>query len=225
MAIRVHMLSLFLAKAYLLEGEAGLWLVDAGPPGVERRILRVMADLGRDDLRLIWISHAHLDHYGSAAALRAATGAPIAIHHAGAPAMAKGDTPIGSTRGRGRWIEPLLPWANRLLQVPPTEADVLLQEGDSLDDYGLSARLIHTPGHTAGSSSLLVAARLAFVGDLLSTTGRPHLQALFAQDWPQLPPSLHRLAAAQPERIYPGHGPGPLDRETLERLCVLNPQD
>ncbi|MFZ5916811.1 MAG: MBL fold metallo-hydrolase [Chloroflexota bacterium] len=218
MPVKVHPLSMGLVQAYLIQGEAGLVLVDAGMPGFEQRVLQRMQTLERQDLRLIWITHAHLDHYGSAAALRRRTGAPVAIHRADAAAMAQAETHLGAVRGRGRLVGALLPLLQRALRPQPTPADLLMVDGDGLQDFGLDARLLHTPGHTPGSSCLIVEGRFAFVGDLLSATGQPHSQRFFAHDWSQIPHSLARLQALKPERIYPGHGRGHIGGEALARL-------
>ncbi len=220
MALRVHTLSLGTAPAYLIEGQAGLWLVDAGSPRHEQRVLRQMRTLGREDLRLIFITHAHLDHYGSAAALRRLTGAPIAVHRADATAMADGETRLGQVRGRGRWMRVLLPLVSLYLQPEPTEADLLLDDGDDLRAFGLEAVVLHTPGHTPGSSCLLVERRLAFAGDLISANGRPHAQCFFADDWPLVARSLARLQAAAPAWVYAGHGSRPVSGQVLQSLTL-----
>jgi len=222
MSLQVHSVPLGMARAYLIEGQAGLVLVDAGSPRREQSVLRQMQALGRDDLRLIYVTHAHLDHYGSAAALRRLTGAPIAVHRADSDAMARGETSLGSVRGRGRWVQALLSLLEPHLRPEPTPADLLLDDGDDLRAYGLDAAVLHTPGHTPGSSCLLVEGRFAFVGDLLSATGRPHVQRFFADDWSLIPDSLARLQALRPEWVYPGHGRRPLSGQTLQRLA-LNP--
>ena len=218
MPLQVHDISMGMVQAYLIQSEAGLVLVDAGMPRYERRVMRRMQALGRDDLRLIFITHAHLDHYGSAAALRRLTGAPIAVHRADAEAMARGETILGSVRGRGRLVRALLPLFGPYLRLEPTVADLLLDDGDKLQDYGLDAVVLHTPGHTSGSSCLLVEGQLAFVGDLLSTTGGPHVQRFFADDWSLIPKSLARLQALKPAWIYVGHGRRPMTGEMLQRL-------
>ena len=222
--MRIHRIPVRMAQAYLIEGERGLVLVDAGAPHSERRIVAKMRALGRDDLRLIYITHAHLDHYGSAAALRRLTGAPIAVHRADAQAMAGGETPLGSARGRGRLTQALLPlaewplWPNRFLWPEPTPPDLLLEDGDTLHAYGLDAVVLHTPGHTPGSTCLLVKGRLAFVGDLLSTNGRPRVQHLYADDWSLIPRSLARLQAQDPAWVFPGHGHRALSGKALLSL-------
>ena len=214
----VHPIPLGMSRAYLLANAAGLYLIDAGCPRQEKRILRAMHTLERDDLRLIFITHAHFDHYGSAAALRDATGAEIAIHQADADAMARGDTILGDTRGRGRLVGPFLPFAEFLIGAPPTPADILLEDGDSLSQWGLDATVLHTPGHTVGSSCLLAEGRLAFVGDLLTAGRQLHAQRFYADDWSQIPTSIGRLLARRPERVYAGHGNRTLTATELHEL-------
>lgn len=216
--LKVHIIQAGLGCAHLIEYDRGLVLVDTGSRGNERKILRCIRSLGRDDLRLIFITHAHLDHYGSAAALRRLTGAPIAIHHADAAAMGRGETPLGSVRGRGRLGLVLLQFGGAILAPEPTPADILLDDGEDLASFGLDAVVVHTPGHTPGSSSLLVEKRLALVGDLLSTRGHPHVQRFYATDWTLIQASLTRIQALKPEWVYPGHGSHPMSGETLQKL-------
>lgn len=219
MSLAVHSIIMGMSTAYLIESNAGLVLVDAGLPRFERKVVRRMRALGRDPLRLIFITHAHLDHYGSAAALRRLTGAPIAIHRADGNALARGLTPLGSVRRRGWSLWALLRLFEPFLRPELTAADVLLDDGDELRAYGLDAVVLHTPGHTPGSSCLIVEGRIAFVGDLLSTTVRPRVQRSFAYDWSLIPDSLARLQALRPEWVYAGHGCRPLSAQAFQRLA------
>jgi glyoxylase-like metal-dependent hydrolase (beta-lactamase superfamily II) len=216
--MQVHTLKLPLANAYLLENEAGLYLVDAGAPGDAGRIRRRMEQLGRKDLRLIYLTHAHIDHFGAAAELQRQTGAPIAIHPADAHDLAHGKTSLGGVRGRGRFIGGLLPALEWLLPPEPVKADLLAADGTSFVDLGLPARAIHTPGHTPGSSCLMTEDGLVFAGDLVSTTGGPHPQRFFADSWEQVHESLSRLQALAPRLAYPGHGPWSLTKDEVAAL-------
>jgi glyoxylase-like metal-dependent hydrolase (beta-lactamase superfamily II) len=222
---KVHAVPLGLSAAYLLETDAGLVLIDAGLPHQERIILRHgralrSADASPPNLRLIFITHAHFDHYGSAAALRRLTGAPVAIHRADAEAMARGETRLGLARGSGKLTQVLLPLVEWCLRPEPVKADLLLEDGDRLDDFGLEARVIHTPGHTLGSSCLIVEERLGFVGDLITNDGRPSLQRLFAEDWSLLRQSYARLRGIELEMAYPGHGRRPVTGKALQQLIA-----
>ncbi|MCB0196385.1 MAG: MBL fold metallo-hydrolase [Anaerolineae bacterium] len=218
MSIHVHTIKTWMSNVFLIEADRGLVLIDAGPPRSERKILERMQKLGRDDLQLIFLTHAHYDHIGSVAALKYHTGAPIAINRIDADALARAETALGSVQGSARFAKMGLPLLEMLMPVPPIQADLLLDHGDRLDDYGLNAQIVHTPGHTLGSSTLLVENRLAFVGDLISMIGEPHAQSRFAVDWRQLAKSLQRLQQLQPEWIYSGHGPQPLSGEAFQQL-------
>jgi hydroxyacylglutathione hydrolase len=218
MPLKIHSIPMGLARAYLIESAAGLVLVDAGVPGCVRRVLSRMRAIDRRDLKLIYITHAHFDHYGSAAALRRVTGAPVAVHRADGEAMARGETHIGSGRGRGRMIQMLWPLLERHLQVEPTSPDHLFEDGDGLQAFGLQAVVLHTPGHTPGSSCLLVEGRIAFSGDLVFNHGWPHVQRLYATDWSSISGSLARLQAAAPEWVYAGHGRRRLSGAALQKL-------
>jgi glyoxylase-like metal-dependent hydrolase (beta-lactamase superfamily II) len=218
MLTTVHRIALRFSLAYLIESNSGLVLVDAGVKGEEQKILRKITEVDGGDLRLIFITHAHLDHYGSAAALKRITGAPIAIHHLDEEAMALGETRLGSARNIGRILAPLLPLANALGRPEPAKADFALEDGDVLGGYGLDARVLYTPGHTYGSSCLVVEDSLAFVGDLVTNTNGPHLQRAFAQDWSSLTTSLNTLRAMEADWLFPGHGPKPMKGIELENL-------
>ncbi|MDP8247528.1 MAG: MBL fold metallo-hydrolase [Candidatus Tritonobacter lacicola] len=220
MSLRVHSIPTKLARSYFIESDEGLYLVDTGAPGSEETVLKLMEKLGRDDLRLIYITHAHLDHYGSAAALRRITGAPIAIHRADAERMARGETHLGEIRGWGKLIGAFKKMLEPHMKPEATRPDILLDDGDRLDEWGLDAKVVHIPGHTHGSSCLLVEGRLAFVGDLLSTVGRLHAQRFFAEDWSQIPESLERLKALGVEWVYAGHGRRALSGPGLDKLNV-----
>ena len=224
MSIRIHIIKTWLSNAFLIETDAGLILVDTGPPRSEGKILARLQALGRDDLRLIFLTHAHYDHFGSAAALKQRTGAPIAINRVDADALARGETSLGSVRGSA-WIAKIgLPLMDLIMPVTPIPADLLLDDGDRLDDYGLEAQMIYTPGHTLGSSTLLVENRLAFVGDLISMLGGPHAQSRFAVDWKQQAKSLRRLQHLQPAEVYCGHGPQPLSGDSFRELQPFQPK-
>jgi len=204
-----------LSRAYIIETKEGLYLVDAGMPGMQGKVLNYMQSIGRDDLKMIFLTHAHLDHYGSAKEIREQTGASIVIHSDDVDALMNGETRLGDVRGRGKVVKYLLPILERFYRLEPVEPDMIFEHGDKFDFFGLDALLIHLPGHTPGSSALLTSEGHAFVGDLLSTSGKPHLQRYYASDWTQIKKSLLDLYTCQPLQIFPGHGSYPLSGNEL----------
>lgn len=218
--MRVHILPSRLGISFLLEYSHGLFLIDSGSPGQQAVVLEKMKELQRTDLKLIWITHAHYDHYGSAAALRALTGARIGVHPADAASLAGGRSPLGTTREYG-FIYPIAqPLVNRIWRLPATPADFTLEDGDTLERYGLEATVLHTPGHTPGHTCVLLEEGTAFAGDLLGNTPRSRLQSLLATDWNQLPESLARLQASRPEWTYTGHSRRPIAGDALQQITA-----
>jgi len=214
----VHGVLAGIGWAYLIESQHGLVLVDAGSRGWERRILNVLKMLGRDDLRLILITHAHLDHYGSAAAIRRATGAPVAAHRDDAPAMIRGETNLGTVRSWGKLIDWSMPVVQRVLKPPSTQTDIFVDDGWRLDDFDLNAVVVHTPGHTPGSISLVVEGGLVFAGDLVSARGWPHAQWFYATDWSEIGKSITRLKTYNPAWIYTGHSGGAIRGDAFQKI-------
>jgi glyoxylase-like metal-dependent hydrolase (beta-lactamase superfamily II) len=104
-----------------------------------------------------------------------------------------------------------MPAIRRRLAVERFFPDTVLEERIiSLNAYGIPGVVIHTPGHTAGSVSVLLDDGRALIGDLAmnglpSLSFRPRLP-IVAQDLPQLARSWRLLCEAGATIVYPGHG-------------------
>jgi glyoxylase-like metal-dependent hydrolase (beta-lactamase superfamily II) len=222
MAIEVHRVpGLRGANAYLVSSGEGLVLVDTGLPGNGVRLAAFINSLGRapTELAVIALTHYDPDHAGSAAELRAITGARVAIHSADAAVLSGGLTPA---RAKGPWRRgAVLARLARLghevgmacmVRLPLARAtwkrcapDVLLADGDRLP--GLT--VVHAPGHTAGSVAFRTGDGALFTGDAVfgDTRGRAHYPPrMLAQDSGMARASAQRLVTSGVTLLYPGHG-------------------
>jgi glyoxylase-like metal-dependent hydrolase (beta-lactamase superfamily II) len=96
------------------------------------------------------------------------------------------------------------------LSSQPVDADIILgNEEFSLSEFGISGSIFHTPGHTEGSSSILLDSGEAFVGDLAMNTFplcfSPRL-SIYSHDFKKLVDSWRLLLTKGVDTIYPGHG-------------------
>jgi hydroxyacylglutathione hydrolase len=147
-------------------------------------------------LKLIVSTHGHWDHIGDNAAVAEHTGADIAVH------------PLD----RDRLTEPSPIWAP--FEILPSVPAVDLAEGGVIRFGEIELRVLHTPGHTEGSVSLLDAdGGLLFSGDTLFAGGWGRVD-LPGGDPAAMVDSLGRLLALEDHvRVYPGHG----DETTIGR--------
>lgn len=96
------------------------------------------------------------------------------------------------------------------------EADILVKDGDILEFGGLKATIIHTPGHTAGSMSILIKDAV-FTGDTMfkRVYGRTDLKTGSEREimW-----SIKDKLLKLPDNtiVYPGHGAITIIREEKE---------
>ena len=83
--------------------------------------------------------------------------------------------------------------------------DIDLEDGFDLSPYGLEARVLSLPGHSAGSMGILTGSGELFCGDLFENLKGPALNSLM--DDPQAAQeSLARLQGLAISTVYPGHG-------------------
>lgn len=149
-------------------------------PGTDRETeaKKILKEIESNGFKIKYIvnTHGHPDHTGGNKIFREATDAPILIHEYDAP-MLKG------------------PFADRMLH-----------DGDSVQVEGIVLRVLHTPGHSPGSITL-VGNDVVFTGDTLFT-GSIGRYDLPGGSLKEIKKSLTKLMILPDHmKVYPGHGP------------------
>jgi len=160
---------------------------------------RVLGMRGPEGYRVtnIFVTHGHIDHVAGAAQAKAATDAPLQIHAADES-----------------WLQALPRQAEMFGFDPvvPPKVDHRHEDGEPFVVGECEGTVIHTPGHSPGSSCLwFPAAKILFTGDTLfaGSVGRTDLpggdlDALFESIRKKLFP------LGDDVRFHPGHGPAGL---------------
>jgi glyoxylase-like metal-dependent hydrolase (beta-lactamase superfamily II) len=96
------------------------------------------------------------------------------------------------------------------MRVPPARVDIALEDGGlSLEEFGIPAQVVYTPGHTLGSLSILLENGDAIVGDLAMSAKYLRLSPgtpIFAEDAGMIKPSWKKLLDLGAKQIFPAHG-------------------
>lgn len=170
--------------------------------------MQTLAQLGYGprDVRLIFLTHAHLDHVGSAAELRRRTGAPIGLHRADAAKARAGKHNLPTGRGAiGKVLERSFNGLRLGFRYEPFAPDILMDEGQTLREFGLDARVHYTPGHTRGSLSLALEHDVMVIGDAVINQVRVGMP-MYGEDPALAYDSARKILAMQPRILYSGHG-------------------
>src|SRR5215467_15335266 len=153
----VHLVAMGTANAYLIDGQDGLTLIDAGFPDKEVAVVEALRELGRspDQLKHLILTHGHPDHIGSAAAIVRETGARTYMHPL--------DIRMAESGGPFRSMTPAPGLLRQVMcrlffhpneRVEPVAIDQPLSAGETLSIAG-GIEVIHVPGHCAGQVALL----------------------------------------------------------------------
>lgn len=181
---------------------ANCWLASCGrtgetvlidPGGDVDRALALVEQAGQRVVR-IFCTHGHIDHVAGGAEAQARTGAPLQIHAADEP-----------------WLD-ALPRQAEMFGFDAVErprVDHRHQDGEPFRVGEVEGRVIHTPGHSAGSCCLVFPdEKVVFTGDTLfaGSVGRTDLpggdfDALFESIRDRL------FTLGDDVRFHPGHGP------------------
>src|ERR1700679_1682543 len=221
----------------LVTDDSGVMLIDAGYPGDRDDVLASLRQLGyqAEDVRAILLTHAHIDHLGSAIWFAKTHSTPVYCHadevgHAKREYLEQASPiDVAMRIWRPRWAL----WTAHLVrdvglsrEGTPTPQPLTAEVAAALPGQPMA---IPTPGHTGGHCSYLVDGVLVS-GDalvtghpLLSHSGPQLLPEMFSHDQDGCIRSLAALALLDTEILLPGHGDlwrGPILEATKQATAL-----
>lgn len=196
-------------NCYLVAKGSNAILVDTGSAaGYEK----VLAECGAYTMKLIVLTHVHFDHAENAARLAKHFGIPVAVHQADLELFDSYDRqPLMSYGLVGRVVLVLSLSDLRNRKVEKPEELIYVKEGDDLSPYGIDAKVMELPGHTAGSIGIDVAGKDLLVGDALDNWLSPATGHLYS-NLDAIRKSAERITSLGERTLHYGHGKATANR-------------
>ena len=197
-------------NCYIVEDEETkeAMVIDSG--GEPDKIIE-MLDIIEAKVKYIYLTHCHSDHIGAVATVKEKKGGKVLIHRDDADGLDNEDINLSETIDMGH-IE--------------LEPDSRVDDGDLIHVGNIEFKVLHTPGHTQGSSSLYCKKEgLLFSGDTLfrGTWGRTDLPT---SSFEAIMKSITEKLMVLPDEtvVYPGHGKSTLIMDEKPIYLDLKPR-
>lgn len=208
------------SNVYLIIQGSSSIIVDTGRKGSGDRILKEARKNGVEpkDIKAIFLTHTHYDHTGSLHALKKATGADVIVHEAEARFIRDGFSPLPKgTIFPTKIISSLAHGPlKKVGKFDPAEPDITFKKEMDLSNHGIDGRILHVPGHSDGSSILLLKDGSCIVGDTMFNIFPRSSYPPFADDEDLLMRTWENIKEMRITRFYPGHGK-PFERDKFLR--------
>ena len=190
-------------NCYIVTEGSSAILVDTGS---KENLADVTAVCDKYDMKLIVLTHTHFDHAENAAELSRKYGIPVALHKADDELFDDANKqPLKSWGAVGKVILGFSKSKLKNIKVERPSNVIFADDGDSLKDYGIDAKIVGLPGHTTGSIGVDVEGRDLIVGDALDNWLKPSTGHLY-YDYEALEKSAEKIKNLGSRKLYYGHG-------------------
>lgn len=198
------------SNAYIVKCKEKYLLIDTGVKYSLLKILRAFKKLGvtEENLVALILTHTHYDHVENAHRIKQLYGTNIMVHEREATFLEEGNSPqikgtIYITRKLQKSINKGL---EKIGKYSPVIKDIMIDESLALHHLGFNGYIMHTPGHTIGSMSVVLNNEYAIVGDTMFGVIKGSILPPYAMDLGVLMESWKKLLDTECSIFLTGHG-------------------
>lgn len=178
-------------------------LVDTCRTKYRKKILDICRNA---DIKLIVLTHGHIDHISNAAYLSKKLLVPIAMHKADYELIKNNMLQkLLAHSILGKLVLALSIKSFEQEKIEPFEPNVFFKDGDTLKDYGVNATIVELTGHTKGSIGIKVGTTDFIIGDALMNIFYPTTSMLY-NDFHNMKESAKCISQFEQMMIHFGHG-------------------
>jgi len=196
------------SNVFLLTNGGKNIMIDTSAKFMRRRLDEGVRQLNVTVIDYLILTHTHFDHAANAFWIKEKYNAKVIVHKSEASYLTNGENII--PQGTNVITRTLVNLLGKMFfsraKYQPCNFDILVDSVFSLKDAGFNASIIHTPGHTLGSVSVLVDDEVAIVGDAIFGISRWSVFPPYANDVKQMINSWGILLETKCSVFLPAHG-------------------
>lgn len=205
---QVRLIKVGITNCYLIEKNDLIILVDTGQKRKSELLKSQLSSLlGERNLDYLILTHTHYDHAENALMVKQKFSPKIIVHESEADFLQNGFTKLPKgTNIITNFISGLgNRFARKIGEYNPVKADITANESYTMENIN-GIEIIHTPGHTIGSISIIIDNEIALVGDTLFGIFTKSVLPPFADDKKLLIESWRKLLKTNCLIFLPAHG-------------------
>jgi len=197
----IHIKRFLYFNLYVIKGKNGDILIDTGFIGMKKPLKRW---LDKFNIKLVILTHAHVDHTWNASFIKKTYNCEIAISKADINNLDnKKIKSKPSTKRHKRWTK-LMNYGMKKFKQPKFPIDIELNDNQIINKYGLKLKIVSLKGHTNGSIGILYKDYL-FAGDAI-VNRMHHPQIAFQnQNNKDAKKTCKKIIKLKPKIIFLGH--------------------
>lgn len=196
------------SNSFLVNSGNNYLLIDTGRKN-SWKILNSKIDdvLGENELSGLILTHTHFDHTENAAKIKKKYKSKIIVHQSEAEYLMRGSSPLpkGTNLTTGFITNALGKRVQSRYNYEPADPDIFVDEKYDLINFGLDAQIIHSPGHSKGSISIIIDNEIAIVGDAMFGVFGNSIYPPFTDDTTTMVKSWRKLVSTNCDLFLPGH--------------------
>jgi hydroxyacylglutathione hydrolase len=196
------------SNVFLLTNGSKNILIDTSS-GFMWRLLRLrLNNLNVNHIDCLILTHSHMDHAGNAYRIRDEYKSLVFIHKNEASCLTSGNNiiPDGTVPVTQLMMKFLAKWVPLHIRFKPCQYDISVDSVFDLSNFGFKAYILHTPGHSTGSMSVIIDDEIALVGDTMFGVFPRSVFPPYASDVRQMINSWGKLLDTKCSVFIPSHG-------------------
>lgn len=196
------------SNVFLIKNIQTSILVDTSPEFMWGTLQKRLDRFQIKQIDLLILTHSHFDHAANASRIKEKYKAKVIIHQTETKYLTTGGNilPTGTNIVTKFLVKTFAKQFNSTARYSPCDYDITFDDSFDLTDYGVNGYLIHTPGHTEGSISVIIDNEIALVGDTMFGIFWWTVFPPFASDQDLMVNSWGKLLETKCKIFIPSHG-------------------